>query len=309
MTDQGPPPFGQQPPPPPYGVPVYVPQGYGQPLPPYYPAPGGWQPPTPRRRRRLLPWLAVAFAVIAAAVGLTIALLPAGGSSPSGAARAFLDAARAGSLHDIRGSLCADDLAAPGAASFSTADRLRSFTVGAVTTDSSTEAHVHVRVVPLDGRHVALSLPVVKEGPDWKVCISLMTPRNVGASAAGSGGGSRAPTVAPPTAHSAPSHTLAPMPPVTTCASDITGFETAQDFVNAAQFGDVTAAETCVRGRGVAVAAIAAMGRGHQFFRTQDNSSTGPVVHYISDRYRALVTVRKHRDGRFYVTSLALTRR
>ncbi len=158
--------YGQQP----YGQPGFGPQGYGQPF--GAPQSGG--------SKKGLIFGGIGVVVVAGIVVLVLALTgvfggsgPASGT-PAAAVTDFLNAAKSGDTHKAETFECSKDRNAAG---YSPNDlKVGSFSIGKTHKIDSKHATVATTgTSSTTGKSSTIQLPVVKEGGDWKVCLSNFT--------------------------------------------------------------------------------------------------------------------------------------
>jgi Domain of unknown function (DUF4878) len=326
-------PYGQQPPqqPPydpgaaaPYGQPGYgAPDpsqtaAYGDPLYPQYGQPGygapGGPPPYPPAPptgsggggRRW--WIIGGTAAVLVAAAVAAVLLLTGNSNsasatPADAARTLLEAGKTNDVAAARGVLCAQDNALGLVSALSANGRVESYSIGKTVQQSPTRATVTVTVrTSRDNTPHTEPLPVVKEGGQWKVCLSDLA----------SGGGS---TPSLPTGGSPPiTIPSISIPPISNFptgvpgnpCSFITDPETvALAYVGAAEIGETSVAQACVFQNSVPESLTASLkGNGSQLFTPTGSQGSTYQFATVDGTVHLAVTVTKESDGSYYVTNV-----
>jgi hypothetical protein len=301
---QGYDPYGQQQAYPPeqqyagYGQPPYgLPPQYGYGAPPAGPAGGGHK------------GLYIALGVILAAglgAGGYFAFAgndsgSSGGSSPRAAVSALLDAGKTNDVQAAKKVLCQADLALGSKVTdqLGKGGRVTSYTIDKVET-SGNSGTVTVTVKSTDDpKGDTGPLPVVREGSDWKVCISKLLdelPSSLPSSIS-----------APPTSISVPpvSPSIPDVGSICTTSSSLPSVP-ATAYVLLASEGHADIAQSCVYHDSVP-RSVAESLNGKQL--QPDYSSlagTGPYL-YKGTGITVTISVTKEPDGHYYVTSVKVS--
>lgn len=344
-----PPPYGEQPPPfvppplygeqpshygPPYGQPPpygeQAPQ-YGQPYgqqPPAYGQQYGEQPPRyglspypeaapantggPGRRTGL--WASIIVAVlVAAGVGayFLFSSSDANASGPKRAVQKLLEAGKTGDLAAARTVLCQSDIADGMLTQLGRSSRVTSYSIGSVRQVDPTHAVVDVRVTTAGGRPTTPQFPVVKEGGDWKVCLTGASPsggNSVGALPSGAPASLPAglPTLSAPSLN-LPSIQVPSIP----AFSNPCGFATAArsaaiTYVGLAEIGQTDFAQGCVYKNSVPKSVTNGLKTSGSGLYSPTPGGSGATTQFKSiDGSSTLeVTATKEGDGKFHITKV-----
>ena len=315
-------PYGQQPDQhtTPYGQPVYPGPEYGQPGqqygpggPPQYPG----APPTGTgggggRRGLLIGAILAALAALAVGAFFLFSGDNASASSPKDAAKGLLDAGLKNDLNGAKKFLCAADNRLGVVNQLGSNGALKSYTIKSVQQTSDSRATVTVTLVTSDSSTPqTVPLPVIKEGGDWKVCIT-----QIPGLGGGLGGG-------PPTSQpSFPSVSIPPIsnlpsisiPPISGLPSSIPGnpcaYITDQEtvalaYVGAAEIGETDVAQACVYQDSVPRSVTESLvANGQQLFAPTGSSGSTYRFQSLDGQTQLEVTVTKESDGSYYVTDV-----
>jgi hypothetical protein len=227
-----------------------------------------------------------------------------------------LNAAKSGDKDAALKSLCASDRALAGASGenpFSDGERVTSYSVGKVTQQDPTHATVSVTVSTKDEPDPDTDdLPVVKEGDEWKVCVTSTA----------FGGGTASSSPSSNRASSARSSLTASIPSVPTglptglpssnqtalaglCKGQASGIVAASIYVSLAQSGSSTAAQGCVYKDTVPLSTTQRFS-GKQFTPTGVGAD-GSITLSSSEGAKVVVKTSKQSDGFFYVTGVTFS--
>ena len=251
-------------------------------------------------------------------VVIVILLLVVGKSSgstatPTDAAKTLLNAAKSGDTTAATNALCSEDRAIASAAKDNlftgSDDRVTSYQIGSVDQTDSTHASVNVTVTTSsDSSPQTESLPVEKQGGNWKVCFSSSF----------LGGGSAAgglPTSLPSgllssLANSLPTDVPTDLPTDLSsaisglCADSDSGVIVASAYVGLAETGQSDAAQACVYKNTVPLSTTQKLS-GKSLIPSGVDPSGGSVTLTSSDGSKVVVKTTKESDGNYYVTSVS----
>ncbi|MFN2561230.1 MAG: DUF4878 domain-containing protein [Jatrophihabitans sp.] len=331
--------FGQPPPyspPPQYGEqpPQYPPQyggQYGEQPPEYGPQYGaqyGEQPPqyglspytgaapantgSPGTRTGL--WASIIVAVlVAAGVGAYFLFSgsDANASGPKHAVQKLLEAGKTGDVGAARAVLCQSDIAGGMLTQLQRNGKVTSYSIGSVRQVDPTHAVVKVRVTTASGLPSAPQFPVVKEGGDWKVCLT-------GGAASGGGSvgavpsGSAAslpvglPSLSVPSLN-LPSVNLPSIPAFSNpCGFATAARSTAITYVGLAEIGQTDFAQGCVYKDAVPKSVTNSLKTSGSGLYSPTSGGSGSTTEFKSiDGSSTLeVTATKEADGKFYITKV-----
>jgi hypothetical protein len=318
---QQPPQYGQ------YGAPGETAQ-FGA-VPPQYPT-GGYPPAggagSGGRKKGLI---AGAGAVVVAAVVVVILLLTGVFSSsasakPEDAVKKLLDAGRTGDVAAAKAVLCAADNKM-GVTDDLSKDRIKTYTIGAVSKKDANNATVTATVTSTDGDGPETeALPVVKEGGKWKVCISKMLTTQNPSSTAGPTGTSgpsdfpsetTAPSGLPTEVPSLPSSELpnaSDLPSIpagagfNVCGTKGTGEDAATTYVGMAELGYTDYAQACVYRNSVSKATTASIkgNGGTTLYAPSGGSGDTYQFTSVDGNSHVTVTVAKESDGQYWIVKV-----
>ncbi|HEX3337229.1 MAG TPA: hypothetical protein VHS54_12275 [Jatrophihabitans sp.] len=317
------PPLGHEPPP--YGQPYLgqLPQypqqpAYGQPhygaqpqyghQPPY--GPGGGHPAGTGGGGHKTQWIAVLVAILAAA-GVGAYFLFSGSSarasSPKEALTKLFEAGKTGDVAAAKKVLCAADVRAGLVDQLRAGGTVTAYTIGKVTHLDSAHATVSATVTTtLTKAPFPQTVPVVKEGGQWKVCY----PASGVASpppATSSPSVPSPPTEGPPGIPSITGLPSLPAGAVNPCqyASDASAAATI--YIGLAELGQDATAQACVYQNRVPASVTASLHASGTSLYAPNGSSTGPTFRFTSvdGKSQVEVTVTKESDGKYWVTKVA----
>ena len=304
-------------PPPQFRPPAPPPPGWG-------PPPGGPSgppagPPGPRRRRTGLVWAIVGTAaVVVLAVVLAVSLSSSGGGGgdhgPKAALQAFFAAAERRDLAAEKALMCSRDRSDSELTGVLSKLKIASYDLHEVEQSGDT-ATVHASVSSADGHsNPDAAIIVVREGGDWKVCLS-----STGAAAESGGYTPSAPSSSygdpssdpygDPSSDGASSYGASSAGGPGDCSDwQNDASNTAQfGYVYSAEDGEVDDAQACVYEGRVPRATAQRIADAHVVLLLNYSSETEFRFHDSDDKISVTVTVAKEPDGKYWVTGVEVT--
>ena len=332
----GPPPSGPPPGQPQYGQPQYGQPQHGQPQygPPQYgapyPGPGdtaqfgavppqyptGAYPPAAGaggggRKKGVIAGVG---ALVVAAVAVLILLLAgvfsgSASAKPQDAVKKLLDAGKTGDLVAAKNVLCAQDNQLHVTDQLGQ-NRIKTYTIGKVAKADANNATVAATVVTSDDPTPKTeSLPVVKEGGRWKVCLSklALTPSTAPSAPSDFPSEPSIPTDLPSVPLTAIPSVAVPSISaggINACQYATSAGEAATIYVAAAETGNVSLAQNCVADGAVP----RSVAEGLQKFRTSDPivptpTMQGDVASFKTVSGNHVITVKVERSGSGYAVT------
>lgn len=281
--------------------------------------PGG--PPVPgppgggKGRRGLFAGIGVVIVVILA---LLAYFLFAGGSSsastPKDAVKKYLEAGKTLDVKQAKKVMCRADQALPQLSNPDPKERVKSYTIGAVSKKDSSHATVKVSYVTAGSSEpLSADLPVKKEGGSWKVCVTdLLSTLPTSLPTSASTSASSLPTQSGlPTDTGLPTGLPSSLPVTGACADSSSASTPAITYMTMAGFGFTAQAQACVYQDTVPKSVTTGL-TGNAYFPAgtdktggNDHGPTGVYDFQTADSSKKVtVTTTKEPDGKYYVTDV-----